>query len=138
MAPQRAIPSADGYWLIADFDHSTPMILVKVGRYPLHHGTVGAIRSLGRVGVPVYAITEDGFTPPAWSRYLHRCFVWPTNGFEDPAALLEGLASIGRKLPSQAVALATDDEAAVLLAEGATQLSEWFVLPLVLQSCRAS
>ena len=131
MAPQRAIPSADGYRLIADFDHSTPMILVKVGRYPLHHGTVGAIRSLGRVGVPVYAVTEDSFTPPARSRYLHRCFVWPTNGFEDPAMLLEGLASIGRKLPRQAVALATDDEAAVLLAEGATQLSEWFVLPRV-------
>jgi hypothetical protein len=45
--------------------------------------------------------------------------------------LLEGLASIGRKLPRQAVALATDDEAAVLLAEGATQLSEWFVLSRV-------
>ena len=114
------------------------MILVKVGRYPLHHGTVGAIRSLGRVGVPVYAVSEDGFTPPARSRYLHRRFVWPTNGFEDPAVLLEGLASIGRKLPCQAVALATDDEAAVLLAEGATQLSEWFILPKCPQSCRAS
>jgi hypothetical protein len=50
MDPQRADPTADGYRLIADFDHSTPMILVKVSRYPLHHGTVGAIRSLGRVG----------------------------------------------------------------------------------------
>lgn len=131
MAPQRAIPRADGYRLIADFDHSTPMILVKVGRYPLHHGTVGAVRSLGRVGVQIYAITEDRFTPPARSRYLHRCFAWPTTGFEDPAVLLEGLASIGKKLPCRAVALATDDEAAVLLAEGATQLNEWFVLPQV-------
>jgi hypothetical protein len=29
--------------LIADFDHSKPTILVKVNRYPPHHGTVGAI-----------------------------------------------------------------------------------------------
>ena len=51
----------------------------------------------------------------------------------------EGLASIGRKLPPQAVELAPDDEAAVLLAEGATHLlSDWFVLPLVPQDCRAS
>lgn len=106
-ARQRGIPSADGYRLIADFDHSTPMILAKVGRHPLHHGTVGAICSLGRVSVPVYAVAEDGFTPPARSRYLRTCFLWQTNGFEDPAILLEGLASIGRKLPSPAVALAT-------------------------------
>ena len=75
MTPRRAIPSADGYRLIADFDHLTPTIQVKVGRYPLHHGSVGAIRNLSRVGVPVYAVTERGFTPPARSRYLRRCFV---------------------------------------------------------------
>jgi D-aspartate ligase len=114
---------------LIDFDHSAPMILVKVGRYPLHHGTVGAIRSLGQVGVPVNAAPEDGFTPPARSRYLRSCVVWPTNGFEDPAMPFESLASIGRKLPRQAVALITDNEVAVLFAGGATQLSEWFVLP---------
>jgi D-aspartate ligase len=103
---------------LIDLDHSAPMILVMVGRYPLHHGTVGAIRSLGQVGVPVNAVPEDGFTPPARSRYLRSCVVWLTNGFEDPAMPFEGLASIGRKLPRQAVALTTDDEAAVLLAGG--------------------
>ncbi|MDQ6793107.1 MAG: ATP-grasp domain-containing protein, partial [Candidatus Dormibacteraeota bacterium] len=40
-----------------------PVLIVKIGRYPLHHGSVGVIRTLGRAGVPVYAITEDRFTP---------------------------------------------------------------------------
>ena len=35
---------------------------------------------LGRLGVPMYAITEDPYTPAAASRYLRRAFVWPTTG----------------------------------------------------------
>ena len=60
--------------------------------------------SLGQVGVPVNDVAEDGFTPPAGSRYLRSCVVRPTSGFEDPAMPFEGLASIGRKLLRQAVA----------------------------------
>jgi D-aspartate ligase len=100
-----------------DFDASVPVLLVKIGHYPLHHGSVGAIRSLGRVGVPVYAITEDRYTPPAVSRYLRRSFVWPTTGLEPEADLHSGLRAVTEQIGTRAVALATDDEAAVLLAE---------------------
>ena len=41
-------------------DPDLPVLLVRVGHYPIHHGTVGVIRTLGRVGVPVYAVIEDG------------------------------------------------------------------------------
>ncbi|NUO42057.1 MAG: ATP-grasp domain-containing protein, partial [Streptomyces sp.] len=51
-------------------DREVPGLIVKFGDYPLHHGGVGAIRSLGRLGVPMYAITEDRYTPAAASRYL--------------------------------------------------------------------
>jgi predicted ATP-grasp superfamily ATP-dependent carboligase len=105
--------------------------MVKVGRYPLHHGTLGAIRSLGRVGIPVYAITEDPFTPAALSRYLRGHVVWPTSGREKEECLAEGLADVGRRIGQPIVAIATDDEAAVLLAEFRTELAEWFLLPPV-------
>ena len=49
-----------------------PALILKVGQYPLHSGGVGAIRTLGRMGVPVYATAEDRFTPAAVSRVLHR------------------------------------------------------------------
>jgi D-aspartate ligase len=108
-----------------------PVLIVKIGRYPLHHGSVGVIRTLGRAGVPVYAITEDRFTPAALSRYLRRRFVWPTTGLEREEQLLEGLVAVGRRLERPALAIPTDDEAAVLLAERAAELAEWFVLPTV-------
>ena len=113
------------------FDRDVPLVVVKVGHYPVHHGSVAAIRSLGRVGVPVYAITEDLLTPVAASRYLRGRFVWSTTGTEGRDALVEGLAAVGRRLPHRSVALPTDDEAAVLLAEHKAKLAEWFLIPPV-------
>ncbi|KPI20846.1 hypothetical protein OK074_7523 [Actinobacteria bacterium OK074] len=98
-------------------DQDVPGLIVKFGDYPLHHGGVGAIRSLGRLGVPMYAITEDAYTPAAVSRYLRRAFVWPTTGTEDPERLVEGLLRIGRRIGRPTVLVPTDEEAAVLIAE---------------------
>ena len=110
-------------------DRSVPGLIVKIGNYPLHHGGVGAIRSLGRLGVPMYAITEDRFTPAASSRYLTKGFVWPTTGTEHPDRLVEGLRRIGRRIGRPTVLLPTDEEAAVLIAEHADVLGEHFLFP---------
>ncbi len=112
-------------------DRSVPGLIVKIGDYPLHHGGVGAIRSLGRLGVPMYAITEDRFTPAAASRYLRGRFVWPTTGREEPAHLVDGLLRIGRRIGRPAVLIPTDEEAAVLIAEHAAALTGPFLLPRV-------
>lgn len=112
-------------------DQSVPVLIVKIGHYPLHHGGVGAIRSLGRLGVPVYAVTEQRFTPAASSRYLTKAFPWPTTGSEPAEDLVAGLRKIASALPGRAVAVPTDDEAAVLLAEHADELSEHLLLPSV-------
>jgi D-aspartate ligase len=110
-------------------DTSVPAVLVKVGRYPMHHGALGAARSLGRLGVPVYALSERRYTPAARSRYLTGVLDWSTTGHEDPAELAERLCTVGKSLGRKAVPYATDDEAAVLLAEYADVLSEHFLLP---------
>ncbi|WP_430379681.1 ATP-grasp domain-containing protein [Streptomyces sp. B1-3] len=110
-------------------DTEVPALIVKFGDYPLHHGGVGAIRSLGRLGVPMYAITEDRWTPAAASRYLTRAFVWPTTGTEDPGRLVEGLIRIGRRIGRPAVLVPTDEEAAVLIAEHRRDLCGRFLFP---------
>lgn len=112
-------------------DREVPGLIVKFGDYPLHHGGVGAIRTLGRLGVPMYAVTEDRHTPAAASRYLRRAFVWPTTGAEDHAQLVEGLVRIGGRIGRPAVLVPTDEEAAVLIAEHQDALRERFLFPRV-------
>ncbi|MBP2403623.1 D-aspartate ligase [Streptomyces netropsis] len=112
-------------------DRSVPGLMVKIGGYPLHHGGVGAIRSLGRLGIPMYAITEDRWTPAALSRYLDRAFVWPTTGTERSEELVDGLLTIGRSIGRPTVLVPTDEEAAVLIAEHAEALSGPFLFPPV-------
>ncbi|WP_405732945.1 ATP-grasp domain-containing protein [Streptomyces sp. NBC_00028] len=112
-------------------DREVPGLIVKFGDYPLHHGGVGAIRSLGRLGVPMYAITEDRYTPAAASRYLRKAFVWPTTGTEEPGRLVEGLLRIGRRIGRPTVLVPTDEEAAVLIAEHRLELGARFLVPPV-------
>ncbi|MGW5096638.1 carboxylate--amine ligase [Streptomyces nodosus] len=114
-----------------DADRDVPGLIVKFGDYPLHHGGVGAIRSLGRLGIPMYAITEDRYTPAAASRYLRRAFVWPTTGTEEPERLVEGLLRIGRRIGRPTVLVPTDEEAAVLIAEHQDVLAGPFLFPRV-------
>ena len=111
-------------------DRTVPTLIFKIGSYPLHHGTLGIIRSLGSAGIRVYAIVEDRFTPAAMSRYLADSFLWKTGGLEEDV-LLAGLNSIGERLGRPAVLISTDDRAAVFVAEHSAQLEKRFLFPKV-------
>ena len=112
-------------------DTRVPALLLKIGQYPLHSGGVAVIRTLGRLGVPVYAVTEDRLTPSALSRYCTGSFVWRSTGHEEPGALAVQLREVGERLGRRAVVVPVDDEAAVLVAEHADELSEHFLFPHV-------
>ena len=112
-------------------DRDVAALIVKVGDYPLHHGGVDAIRSLGRLGVPVYAVSEDRWTPAALSRYCRGRYVWPPEERADPKRMVERLKEAGREIPGPAVLIPTDEEAAVLIAENSAALAEWFLAPRV-------
>ncbi len=55
---------------------SVPALLIKIGHYPIHAGGIGVVRTLGTLGVPVYALVEDRFAPVAVSRYVAGTFAW--------------------------------------------------------------
>jgi D-aspartate ligase len=114
--------------VFASFDTSMPVVVLKVGRYTLHHGGLGVIRTLGRVGVPVYGVHEDRLAPAGVSRYLAGKFIWKTEG-ESVDQFLEGMAALGRRLGRPTILVPTDDLAAILVAEHAAALGEWFVFP---------
>ncbi|WP_328666731.1 ATP-grasp domain-containing protein [Streptomyces sp. NBC_00322] len=113
----------------SSLDREVPTLLAKIGSYPQHHGGLGVVRTIGRMGVPVHAVVEDRFTPVAVSRHVTRRFVWPTTGLEEPRLLIETLLSIGRAIGSPCIPVPTDDEAGVLLAENSDRLAECFLLP---------
>jgi D-aspartate ligase len=112
-------------------DTSVPALIFKIGRYPLGHGVLGTIRSLGRAGVPTYCVIEDRYVPYAFSRFLSRGFVQPTTGKEAEDSLVRNLCEIGRQLDRPTVLLSTDDETAILMAENADILRAHFLLPAV-------
>ncbi len=110
-------------------DQRVPVLILKLGQYPLHSGGLAAVRTLGRLGIPVYAITEDRVTPAAGSRYCAARFVWRATGQEDPTVLAAQPSEVGQRLGTRSVIVSTDDEAAVLVAEQAAELSEYFLFP---------
>jgi D-aspartate ligase len=119
----RRVPTA------TDFDTSIPVLVVKVGRYPRHHGGLGAVRTAGRVGIPAFAMTEDRFTPVAMSRYLTGRTVSPLSGLEPTAQLVERVRRAVDRVGTEVIALPTDDEAAILIAEHRDALGPRLIAP---------
>ena len=114
---------------LARFDTETPVLVFKPGRFPLHHGTLGIIRSLGSVGVPVYAVFEDRFVPAAFSRFLTGSFIWNPDETDD-GAILAGLQAIGRQIGRRAVIIPTSDHASIFIEDHAATLGASFRLPV--------
>ncbi len=117
--------------MTSDADREVPALLLKVGQYPIHSGGLGVIRTLGRLGIGVYAITEPGLTPAAASRYCTKALAWRATGHEDQDELIAGLRAAGSEIGRPAVVVPVDDEAAVLVAEHQPELAGQFLFPPV-------
>jgi D-aspartate ligase len=116
-------------WL-PELDTSVPVLVLKIGHYVIHHGTLGIIRSLGRLGVPVYAIVEDYLSPVVMSRYLKGAFALDTRS-GDAERLLTFLEGIRERLGRSAILVPTDDAAAVFISEHASVLEKWHLFPTI-------
>jgi len=113
------------------FDTSVAVVVIKLRHSVVHYGGLGVIRSLGRLGIPVYAVHEGRWAPAATSRYLSGGFVWETPGGapDDPDRLLDGLLAMAERVGSPAIVVPTDDAAAIFVAEHAGKLEDHFRFP---------
>lgn len=109
-------------------DPGLPVLLLRTDRNFFHHGTLAAIRSLGRAGVPVHAIMEGRANPASRSRYLHRGEPWAPPA-EHPADLLDHLRAIGDRIGRRTLLVPMDDAGAIFTAEHADELRPRFVVP---------
>jgi D-aspartate ligase len=110
------------------FDTTVPALVLKVDSYALHHGGLGVVRSLGRLGIPVYGVYRERLMPAAVSSYLNGRFIWRGEA-EDENRFLDGMAMIGERLGRPAVLVPTDDLGAIMVSQHAATLSRWFRFP---------
>jgi len=93
------------------------------------YGALGVARTLGRLGVPVYLVSDRGVLPIAFSRYWKDTFTWDLSAPVDQS--LRFLLDLGRRVGSLPILLPTTDRTAVFVAEHAGVLGEGFTFPRV-------
>jgi D-aspartate ligase len=106
-----------------NIDTTTPAVVLKVG----HHLSLGVIRTLGRLGIPVYAIDSDTAAPGLHSLYCKKRFHWDVDA--PPEATVEFLLNLGRSIGRKSLLIHTADELSEMVAQYYSVLSEWYLLP---------
>jgi D-aspartate ligase len=106
----------------------TPAVVLKFDPNVMHHGGLGVIRSLGRLGVPVYGVHEGPWAPAASSRYLQGRFFWQPDP-DEADRVRAGLRRLSDRIGRPAVLVPTDDAGAIFLAEHGDGLRERFLFP---------
>ncbi|MFJ7261989.1 ATP-grasp domain-containing protein [Streptomyces globosus] len=114
-----------------EFAAHMPAVVLRLDRNPFHHGTLGAVRSLGRKGVEVHAVVEAGGGPVGRSRYLRAVHPGPAGGLdpEAPDGLEECLAGVSERIGRPAVLVAMDDLSAIAVARIGAGLDGRFRIP---------
>src|SRR5438876_11338013 len=89
-------------------DVSTPVVVLR-GVESASHGALGILRSLGRLGVPVYAVACRRRTAAFFSRYCKGKYVWNVaNGHAERS--VNFLLDVGRKIGRRAILIPSDDK----------------------------
>jgi predicted ATP-grasp superfamily ATP-dependent carboligase len=109
-------------------DVTTPAVVLKFDPNVMHHGGLGAIRSLGRLGVPVFGVHEGPWAPAANSRYLQGRMFWKPAP-EYSQRIQSGLMQLAQRIGRPSVLITTDDAGAIFLAEHGDSLRESFLFP---------
>lgn len=112
-----------------NLDTKVPALVLWASRFPLQHGCLGVFRSLGRAGVPVYAVVGDPHSPVAKSRYVRGRILWRPQLGEGYPDLLDRLVDFGRRQGRRSLIVCTSDEMAVFVARHRVELAPWFILP---------
>jgi predicted ATP-grasp superfamily ATP-dependent carboligase len=95
-------------------NHATRVVIFQ----SCHHGGLGIVRSLGRLGVPVYSVDAARWEPAFASRYCRGRFI-VKSGTGLPEEAVVRLLEIGRKVGGRPILIPTTDRAAIGVADHA-------------------
>jgi D-aspartate ligase len=107
-------------------DASTPVVVLS----PHHHGALGIFRSLGTLGVPVYAVEDGQWAPPVRSRYCRGVFRWDVRRAK-PRDSVAALLTIAGNFATRPILVPTDDTTAVLVQEASDELQTAYQFPVL-------
>ncbi|MEU5885888.1 ATP-grasp domain-containing protein [Streptomyces sp. NPDC047461] len=110
------------------FDTRVPAVLLRIDRNPFHHGTLGAVRSLGRAGVEVHVIADSAGSPVARSRFVRRIHPPPPPQASAPDIAV-ALRRIAAGVARPAVLIPMDDASAVAVDRLRAELAPSYLLP---------
>lgn len=111
-----------------NLDNRVPAVLLCIDRNPFHHGTLGAVRSLGRAGVEVHLVADSAGSPVRRSRFVSETHPPPPLGSSaaDIAAVLRRVAA---RVSRPAVLVPMDDASALAVSRLGEELATGYLLP---------
>ncbi|WP_330349680.1 carboxylate--amine ligase [Streptomyces sp. NBC_00582] len=109
-------------------DTRVPAVLLRIDRNPFHHGTLGAVRSLGRAGIEVHVVADTTGSPVSTSRYVRRLHPPPPPG-ATPADITSVLLRVAARIERPAALIPMDDASAVAVARLGEELTPAYLLP---------
>ena len=105
-------------------DTSMPVLVLQMQ----NHGALGVMRSLGRLGVPMYGVHPTRRPPASFSKYCRKVFALDLDQ-TPPEQSVDCLRDIARGIGATPLLMPTNDESALFVAHNASQLQDVFPVP---------
>ena len=105
-----------------NIDNSVPAVILKLD----HYQSLGIIRSLGKLKIPVYGIGISGISHSSLSRYCKKSFTIDMDNLGDEK-LNNFLLNLADRLNKRPVLIPTTDETALFVARNSEQLRNHFI-----------
>jgi D-aspartate ligase len=102
-------------------DTSVPVVVLKL----FSHCGVGIMRSLGRLGIPVYGVDADPWNPGLHSRYCRGKFIWDAEKAA-PEETIRFLREVAQKVGGRPILISNGDVPSLFLADHAPELEDSF------------
>ncbi|MFD5335954.1 ATP-grasp domain-containing protein [Streptomyces hawaiiensis] len=109
-------------------DIRVPAVVLRIDRNPFHHGTLGAVRSLGRAGVEVHVVADTAESPVGASRYVRQMHPPPLPE-ASPEDILAVLRRVADRIARPAVLVPMDDASAIAVGRMRDELTPSYLLP---------
>ena len=103
-------------------DCSTPVVSLFSGI-----GTLGILRTLGKLGVDVHVVTNDLDSPVLRSRFCQQHY-YHSLSEDDQESLIVLLQELGAQFSTKPLLIATSDELAIMVADQSEKLTPYYLI----------